>query len=124
MKFGMPNLKAAQEELGSKTRSLLNSKGLTSVAAPGFQAPGVLVYYSPAGVDNPGMMTKFKSHGLQIAMGVPWRVNEPEGLNSFRIGLFGLDKMNNISETVGVMENAIDGLLAETAHGESAQRVA
>lgn len=116
MKYGMPELKEAQAKLGTTARSLLDSKGLTSVAAPGFQAPGVLVYYSPEGMENPEMMAKFKSHGLQIAMGVPWRVNEPGGLKTFRIGLFGLDKMENITETVGVMENALDAVLVESGH--------
>lgn len=66
LKFGLPELKVAQYELGSEARYLLHSRGLTSVAAPGFEAPGVLVYYSPVGQDNPTMMNKFKDHGLQI----------------------------------------------------------
>ena len=66
LKFGLPELKAAQYELGSEARNLLDSRGLTSVAAPGFDAPGVLVYFSPVGQDNPTMMNKFKDHGLQI----------------------------------------------------------
>ena len=68
MKFGIPELKTAQKELGLVARNTLESKGLTSVAAPGFQAPGVLVFYSPTGVENPIMMNKFKNQGLQIAM--------------------------------------------------------
>ena len=116
MRFGLPKLKGLQQELGDKARSLLDSKGLQSVAAPGFQAPGVLVYYSPTNVDNPVMMNKFKDHGLQIAMGVPWRINEPDGLKSFRIGLFGLDKMNNIPQTLNIMEHALDNVLTETGH--------
>jgi len=74
LEFGLPELKAAQLELGQKARAVLDGKGLTSVAAPGFQAPGVLVYYSPEQTDNPVMMTSFKGQGLQIAMGVPWKV--------------------------------------------------
>ena len=66
LKFGLPELKAAQYKLGSEARNLLDSRGLTSVAAPGFEAPGVLVYYSPVGQDNPTMMNKFKDNGLQI----------------------------------------------------------
>jgi hypothetical protein len=62
------------------------------------------------------MMSRFKDHGLQIAMGVPWRIDEPEGLHTFRMGLFGLDKMGNIPETVSVMENALDIVLAESGH--------
>lgn len=116
MKVGLPKLKELQQQLGHRARTLIDSKGLTSVAAPGFQAPGVLVYYSPTDVDNPVMMNKFKHHGLQIAMGVPWRINEPDGLKTFRIGLFGLDKMDDIDQTLNVMEHALDQVLTETGH--------
>lgn len=116
LKFGLPELKQAQMELGKLARSALDERGLVSVAAPGFQAPGVLVYYSPIGAENPVMMSRFKGHGLQIAMGVPWRIDEPEGLHTFRMGLFGLDKMGNIPDTVSVMENALDAVLAECGH--------
>ena len=116
LKFGLPELKAAQYELGASARSLLDSRGLTSVAAPGFQAPGVLVFYSPLSQDNPAMMSRFKSHGLQIAMGVPWRIDEPEGLRTFRLGLFGLDKMGNIPKCVGTLETALDAVLEESGH--------
>lgn len=116
MKFGIPELKAAQYELGDQMRNTLNSRGLMSVAAPGFQAPGVLVYYSPTAVENPTMMTTFKKHGLQIAMGVPWQIDEPEGLKTFRLGLFGLDKMGNIPDTMNVFESALEGVLADCGH--------
>jgi len=116
MKFGIPELKKAQLELGVKAHEMLQSKGLTSVAAKGFQAPGVLVYYSPSGVDNPAMMTNFKAQGLQIAMGVPWRIDEPEGLKTFRMGLFGLDKMGHIQDTVDVLETALDKVLLNCGH--------
>mmetsp|Transcript_17425 Transcript_17425/g.37628 ORF Transcript_17425/g.37628 Transcript_17425/m.37628 type:complete len:477 (-) Transcript_17425:166-1596(-) len=116
LKVGMPELKAAQYKLGSEARSLLDSRGLTSVAAPGYQAPGVLVYYSPTGQDNPAMMNKFKDHGLQIAMGVPWRIDEPEGLKTFRMGLFGLDKMGDIPKCVGTLQSALDAVLEESGH--------
>lgn len=69
IKFGLPELKKAQIELGHAARAAMDSRGLVSVAAPGFQAPGVLVYYSPIGTENPVMMSRFKDHGLQIAMG-------------------------------------------------------
>jgi alanine-glyoxylate transaminase/serine-glyoxylate transaminase/serine-pyruvate transaminase len=124
LKFGLPELKKAQLKLGKEARASLNSRGLTSVAAPGFQAPGVLVYYSPTGTENPVMMTKFKSQGLQIAMGVPWRIDEPEGLKTFRLGLFGLDKIGDIDQTVRVMENALDKVLSECGHVASAKKVA
>ena len=116
MRYGMAELKAAQLELGATARELLDSRGLTSVAAPGSEAPGVLVYYSPRGVDNPLMMTRFKNHGLQIAMGVPWRIDEPHGTRTFRLGLFGLDKMKNIPGTVGKLEKALDAVLLESGH--------
>lgn len=119
MKFGIPELKSAQIELGNQTHKMLKSKGLTPVAADGFQSPGVLVYYSPLGVENPAMMMKFKDHGLQIAMGVPWRIDEPEGLKTFRIGLFGLDKMGHIDETVGTLEKSLDKVLSEFGHEPS-----
>jgi alanine-glyoxylate transaminase/serine-glyoxylate transaminase/serine-pyruvate transaminase len=116
LKFGMPELKDAQYKLGADARELLDSRGLTSVAAPGYEAPGVLVYYSPLGQDNPAMMNKFKDHGLQIAMGVPWRIGEPEGLKTFRLGLFGLDKMGDIPKCVGTLQTALDAVLAESGH--------
>jgi alanine-glyoxylate transaminase/serine-glyoxylate transaminase/serine-pyruvate transaminase len=116
MKFGIPELKQAQLELGRAARDALESKGLTSVSALGFEAPGVLVFYSPEGVENPEMMNKFKSQGLQIAMGVPWRIDEPANLKTFRIGLFGLDKMGNIPDAVNVMENALDNVLTGSGH--------
>mmetsp|Transcript_8526 Transcript_8526/g.17338 ORF Transcript_8526/g.17338 Transcript_8526/m.17338 type:complete len:492 (-) Transcript_8526:155-1630(-) len=121
MKYGMPELKQAQLDLGKTARALLDSKGLTSVAAPGFQAPGVLVYYSPLGVENPVMMQRFKGHGLQIAMGVPWRIDEP-AVQTFRLGLFGLDKMANIPDCVGTLEKALDNVLAESGHAVPAEK--
>lgn len=124
LKFGLPELKQAQLDLGVAARGSLDARGLTSVAAPGCQAPGVLVYYSPVGQENPMMMSKFKAQGLQIAMGVPWRIDEPEGLHTFRLGLFGLDKMGDISGTVDVMETALDAVLAESGHNQSNQKSA
>jgi len=111
LKRGLPELKAAQIELGQKARGLLDSRGLTSVAATGFQAPGVLVYHSPVGVDNPSMMSKFKEQGMQIAMGVPWRIDEPHNMFTFRMGLFGLDKLNDIDGTVVTMRTGLDNVL-------------
>lgn len=116
LKVGLPKLRQAQLDLGWKARAILDSKGLVSVAAPGFQAPGVLVYYSPAGTDNPVMMNRFKEQGLQIAMGVPWKIDEPEGLKTFRIGLFGLDKLCDIEKTTQIMEKALDTVLDGTGH--------
>ena len=111
MKFGIGNLKNSQLALGKSAHAMLESKGLVSVAAPGFQAPGVLVYHSPCASENPIMLNKFKEYGLQIAMGVPWRIDEPEVMKTFRVGLFGLDKMGDIEGTVSTLENAVDKVL-------------
>ena len=124
LKFGMPELKTAQYELGSEARALLDSRDLTSVAAPGYGAPGVLVYYSPEGQDNPAMFNKFKDNGLQIAMGVPWQIGEPEGMKTFRLGLFGLDKMGDIPKCVGTLQTALDAVLEESSHEIHEKKVA
>mmetsp|Transcript_9286 Transcript_9286/g.14299 ORF Transcript_9286/g.14299 Transcript_9286/m.14299 type:complete len:428 (+) Transcript_9286:81-1364(+) len=116
LKYGLPKLKAGQIELGKVARDALEARGLISVSAPGAQAPGVLVFYSPAGTDNPVMMSRFKEQGLQIAMGVPWRIDEPDGLQTFRIGLFGLDKIGDIKGTVATMESALDAVLSNSGH--------
>jgi len=114
MQFGLPELKQAQIDLGIKTHQMYKTKNLTSVAADGFQAPGVMVYHSPPGRENPEMMNKFKTQGIQIAMGVPWRIDEPVvPMKTFRMGLFGLDKLGNIQETVDVLEESLDKVLEE-----------
>ena len=120
LNVGLPKLRQAQLDMGTQARAILDSKGLVSVAAPGFQAPGVLVYYSPAETDNPVMMSRFKEQGLQIAMGVPWKIDEPEGLKTFRIGLFGLDKLGDIPNTMAIMERALDTVLDGTGHNVKA----
>jgi len=114
LKFGLPELKEAQLELGRQARGALDSRGLVSVAAPGFAAPGVLVYHSPPNIENPAMMMKFKSQGLQIAMGVPWMIDEPlSPMKTFRMGLFGLDKLGDIQGTVDTLTSAMDPVLEE-----------
>lgn len=116
LKVGLPELKEAQYKLGRDARTALDERGLTSIAAPGFQAPGVLVYHSPSSTENPEMMTKFKKGALQIAMGVPWKLDEPEGMKTFRLGLFGLDKMGDIDGTIDTLTAALDPILVETGH--------
>lgn len=116
LKVGLPELKEAQYKLGREARAALDERGLTSIAAPGFQAPGVLVYHSPSSTENPEMMTKFKKGALQIAMGVPWKLDEPEGMKTFRLGLFGLDKMGDIDGTIDTLTGALDPILVETGH--------
>ena len=104
VQYGLEKVREDQEELGDKVRKLLESRGIRSVAAPGFQAPGVIVSYS----DDPATTSKFLEAGIQIAAGVPLRCDEPEDFKSFRIGLFGLDKLHHIDRTVGALRKALD----------------
>jgi len=95
---GLETLRDAQWDLGNRVRALMASHQIRSVAAPGFEAPGVTVFYT----DDPGLQngSKFAAHGLQIAAGVPLQCDEPEDFMSFRLGLFGLDKLQNVERTV------------------------
>ncbi len=103
--YGFDKICAQQQELGEKVRALLNSKGIKSVAAEGFQAPSVVVSYT----EDPDIQTgkKFMDVGLQIAAGVPLQCDEPEDFQTFRLGLFGLDKLQNIDRTVQKLDNAL-----------------
>lgn len=105
---GLENLRAAQWELGRRVRALLAARGFPSVAAPGFQAPGVVVSYTSDADLQSGR--KFLARGLQIAAGVPLMCDEPADYRSFRLGLFGLDKLADIDGTVARLEAALDGL--------------
>lgn len=107
--LGFTNLKEAQLELGEKVRMLLASKGIKSVAAKGFEAPGVVVSYTQdANLQNG---SKFGATGMQIAAGVPLQCNERDDYQTFRLGLFGLDKLQNIPRTVASLEDALDKVL-------------
>jgi len=107
--MGFAQAKAAQVELGGRVRALLEGRGIRSVAAPGFQAPCVVVSYT----DHPDWQnTKaFATQGLQVAAGVPLACDEPADYRSFRIGLFGLDKLQNVARTVATFETALSALL-------------
>jgi len=107
--YGFEAVRAEQLELGRLVRSLLASKDFKSVAAPGFEAPGVVVCYTDDGDIKSGK--KFAAQGLQIAAGVPLQCDEPSDFQTFRIGLFGLDKLNNIERTVKTLEQALDMVL-------------
>ena len=102
---GFATVRAAQQALGDRVRALLTAKGFRSVAAEGFQAPGVVVSYT----DDPDIQSgrKFLVEGLQIAAGVPLQCDEPADFRSFRIGLFGLDKLRNIDRTVQSLDEAL-----------------
>lgn len=107
--YGLEKLKEEQQELGDRVRALLAEKGINSVAAPGFEAPGVVVCYT----DDPGFKTgsKFAEQGLQIAAGVPLQCDEPGDFQTFRLGLFGLDKLHNIDRTIATLDQALNKIL-------------
>ena len=99
-----------QQQLGDAVREMMTRRGFKSVAAPGFQAPGVVVSYTEDADMQNGK--KWMGLGLQIAAGVPLQVDEGPDFQSFRIGLFGLDKLHNRARTVKNLEDALDRLLA------------
>lgn len=103
--FGFERARAAQQQLGQRVRALLASQGFKSVAAPGFEAPGVVVSYTTdADIHS---SKKFRELGLQTAAGVPLQCDEPADFRTWRIGLFGLDKLGHIDRTVGHLEQAL-----------------
>jgi len=103
---GLDALRDAQWALGRRVRALLAERGYPSVAAPGFEAPGVVVCRT----DDPEIQSgrKFVGLGLQIAAGVPLQCDEGPDYRSFRIGLFGLDKLADIDGAVGRLQAALD----------------
>jgi aspartate aminotransferase-like enzyme len=103
--FGFEKARAAQIELGAKVRALLAKNGFKSVAAPGFEAPGVVVSYT----SDPEIQSskKFLGAGLQTAAGVPLQCDEGSDFKTWRIGLFGLDKLGNVDRTVQHLEAAL-----------------
>jgi len=103
---GFERLREAQIALGERIRALLVAKGFASVAAPGFQAPCVVVSYTDDAEIHSGK--KFMAEGLQIAAGVPLQCDEPADFKTFRIGLFGLDKLRKVERTVASFEHALN----------------
>jgi aspartate aminotransferase-like enzyme len=104
--LGFAALKAKQVELGTKVRDLLVSKGYPSVSAKGFQSPGVVVSYTK----DPDIQSgkKFIALGLQTAAGVPLQCDERPDFRTFRIGLFGLEKLAHIDRTLGQLASALE----------------
>ena len=105
---GFDKLAAAQSELGDRVRKVLADRGLPSVAAPEFASPSVVVVHT----DNPKLATgaSFKEAGVQIAAGVPLQCDEPKDFSTFRIGLFGLDKLDDIDGSISRLEAALDSI--------------
>jgi aspartate aminotransferase-like enzyme len=109
--FGFDKAKSAQQELGDKARRMFAVKGIASVAAAGFQAPSVIVSYTDDKEIQSG--SKLMGLGLQTAAGVPLQCDEGADFRTFRIGLFGLDKLRNIDRTVERLDVAFSQLTAE-----------
>jgi aspartate aminotransferase-like enzyme len=120
--YGFAKVRAEQEELGRKVRELFESRGLASVAADGFKAPGVVVSYTTDPEIQSGR--KFLAEGLQTASGVPLQCDEGPDFMSFRVGLFGLEKWHHVDRTVAHLAAALDriglGAPAAKAQGQAA----
>jgi|TARA_X000000950_G_scaffold179420_1_gene217665 aspartate aminotransferase-like enzyme len=111
--FGLEALKAAQVRLGQQVRQLLGRYQYKSVAAEGFEAPSVVVCFAPSAEIKTGKA--FAEQGLQIAAGVPLECGERDDYASFRIGLFGLDKLSDPDRTVAHLETALEQIRGQNA---------
>ena len=108
LKTGPDLLYKRQEELGKQVRELFYSAGFKSVAAPGFESPSVVVLHTDdINIHNTSL---FREQGLQTAAGVPLMCGEPEGFRTFRMGLFGLEKLNNVDRTVANLRVALEAI--------------
>lgn len=103
--FGFAQACLKQQELGDRVRALLQTKSIKSVAAPGFTAPGVIVSYTTDAEIQTGK--KFMMEGVQIAAGIPLKCDEPADFQTFRIGLFGLDKLMDLDRTIAQLDAAL-----------------
>ena len=108
--YGFEKLRDEQWELGRKVRALMASHGIRTVAAEGFQAPGVVVSYT----DDAGLNTgkAFLGEGIQSAAGVPLQCDEAADFKTFRVGLFGLDKLHHVERSVAKLEAALVRILS------------
>lgn len=111
MKIGLDKLQNAQWELGNGIRSYLTEKGFRSVAAPAFAAPGVVVAYTEEQTIHKG--SAFVTNGMQIAAGVPLACDERPDFKTFRIGLFGLDKLTDVSAAIDRFKTVFDKICEE-----------
>ncbi|MBX3660324.1 MAG: alanine--glyoxylate aminotransferase family protein [Ramlibacter sp.] len=118
--YGFAKVREEQKELGRKVRALFEGRGIASVAAEGFKAPGVVVSYTT----DPEIQSsrKFLAEGLQTAAGVPLQCDEGADFKTFRVGLFGLEKWHHVDRTVAHLETALDriGLGERAAEAASA----
>jgi aspartate aminotransferase-like enzyme len=116
--YGYDKVRQEQVNLGREVRALMVQHGYPSVAAEGFQAPGVVVSYTTdADIHN---SKKFLALGLQTAAGVPLQCDEPADFRTFRVGLFGLEKWHNVQRTVQHLAQALDTIDGSAAKGSQA----
>ena len=110
--IGLEVLRSAQVQLGTRVREVLRDRGFASVAADGFAAPSVVVVHT----DDPQLRTgaAFRSAGVQVAAGVPLMCGEPDSWSTFRLGLFGLDKLTDVDGAVDRFSAALDRVVQET----------
>jgi len=110
--YGFEKLREAQWEQGNRVRALLSARGIKSVAANDYGAPSVVVCFTA----DPDVQTgkKFAALGMQIAAGVPLQCDEGPDYRSFRLGLFGLDKLYDVDASVGRLEQALETVFPET----------
>jgi aspartate aminotransferase-like enzyme len=108
-RYGFDKVRAEQQQLGDEVRALFVGRGIRSVAAPGFQAPGVVVSYT----EDPEIQSgkKFVGQGLQTAAGVPLQCDEGADFHTFRVGLFGLEKLHNVARTVRQLATALEQIV-------------
>ena len=107
--FGFDNACKKQQELGDKVRVLLESHNINSVSEKGYQAPGVVVCYTSDKAIHNG--SKFTNVGIQIAAGVPLQCDEGDDYQTFRLGLFGLDKLKDVDAAVKRLEDALNQVI-------------
>ena len=107
--YGFDKVRDEQQQLGTRVRAMLANKGFKSVAAAGFEAPGVVVSYTEDAAIQSGK--KLMAQGLQIAAGVPLQCDEGADFQTFRVGLFGLDKLHNIDRTVASLDKAFSQVM-------------
>ncbi len=115
--YGLERVRDEQQALGDGVRALLAEFGFRSVAAPGFEAPGVVVSYT----DDAGLVGKFAQAGLQVAGGVPLMCDEGEGFQTFRIGLFGLEKLHDRERSLANLRAPLEAITraAPASSGEA-----
>ena len=104
--YGFDKVKQEQWALGQGVRSLLAEYGFKSVAAEGYEAPGVVVCYH----NDPGLVGKFAAAGVQVAAGVPLMCDEGDDFQTFRIGLFGRDKLQQPERSIDHLRKALDSI--------------